>query len=274
MPSLILEHTDKTDARRIADGEKWLQSVYERYNISPGDYRGVEFIFRQCLMHERFNTSFAYENEEPIKFPVRKDKFGETIEDYISKNKSRVNYGLHPLSLQKMDRIKSAEQAIKNQYADIDKLKEFSSQLQKNGSDISLDDVLAHLDELKIKTNQKIEHSILNHEKHSLRQFIKITPKGEIIVTPRSFDFFKVYSLLMYCLMERTFLDPDRKTKRQKTYGINGYIAKKLEFEFGKRLGFRPTSGDVADKVANNQKELQNYKSKLKALGITELYSD
>jgi hypothetical protein len=73
MPSLILEHTDKTDARRIADGEKWLQSISERYNISHGYYRGVEFIFRQCLMHERFNTSFSYENEDPIKFPIRKD---------------------------------------------------------------------------------------------------------------------------------------------------------------------------------------------------------
>jgi hypothetical protein len=274
MPSLILEHTDKTDAHRTTEGKKWLQSVYERYNISQGYYRGIEFIFRQCLMHERFNTSFAYENENSIKFPIGKDKFRETIEDYISKNKSRENYGLHPLSLQKMDRIKSAAETIKNDHANIDKLKEFSSQLQLSGSAISPEDVLAHLNELKIKANKAVEHKILNHQKHSLRQFIKITPKGEIIVAPRSFDFFKVYSLLMYCLMERTFLDPDRKTKRQKTYGINGYIAKKLEFEFGKRLGFRPTSGDVADKVANNQKELQNYKSKLKALGITDLYSE
>lgn len=69
MPSLILELTDKTDARRIVDGEKWLQYVQERYNISRGYYNGIEFIFRQCLMHERFSTSFAYEKEEPVKFP-------------------------------------------------------------------------------------------------------------------------------------------------------------------------------------------------------------
>ena len=270
MPSLILE--TPADGRRIMEADKWLKYIYERYNISQQYYNGVEFIFRQCLMHERFKTSFMYENEEPVNFPIKKGQYLATLTNYLAKNKSRQYYGLHPLTLQKMDRIKSAEQAIKNDHANIDKLKDYFSQLQKEKSAISPDDVLAHLDELKIKTNNKIEHSILNSEKHSLKKFIEVTKKGEIVVSPKSFDFFKVYSLLMYCLMERTFLDSDRQTKRQQTYGINGYIAKKLEFEFGGRLGFKPRSSDVADKIAHNQNDLKNYKSKLKAIGIPDLF--
>lgn len=71
MPSLILENTDKIDADRIVAGEKRLQYIYELYNISKGWYRTIEVIFRQCLMHERFNTSFAYENENSIQFPIK-----------------------------------------------------------------------------------------------------------------------------------------------------------------------------------------------------------
>jgi hypothetical protein len=271
MPSLILENTNKTDSDRIVAGEKRLQYIYERYNISKGWYRTIEVIFRQCLMHERFNTSFAYENEKSIQFPLKNGL--TTINDYLDKVQTGKNYGLHPLTLQKMDRIKSAEQAIKNDHAHVDKLKDFFLQLQKTNSAIRPDDVLAHLNELKIKANKAMEHRILNDEKHSLRKFIEITKKGEIVVAPKSFDFFKIYSLLMYCLMEPFFLNLNReqKTKRLQTYGINGYIAKKLEFEFGQRLGFKPRSSDVADKIADNQNEIKNYKSKLKTLGILEL---
>lgn len=77
MPSLILE--TPADGRRIIEGEKWLQYIYERYNISQQYYNWIEFIFRQCLMHERFNTGFAYGNEEPVSFPIKKDKFIETL---------------------------------------------------------------------------------------------------------------------------------------------------------------------------------------------------
>lgn len=270
MPSLILEHTDKTDKKRIEQAKKWFADIQHFHSITKEHYIYNEIIFRQLIMHEKFNTAFTYENEQPITFPIKSGNFSDTTNPYLKKIGAGENYSIHPLALQKMDRIKSAEQAIKKQYADIDKLKEFSSQLQKNGSAISLIDLLAHLDELKIKTNDKIQDSILKSEKHSLKKFITITKNGEIVVSPKSFDFFKVYSLLMYCLMEPHWIGDLKvgKSKVKALYGIHGYIAKKINFEFGQRLGFKATAKDVADKVRDNENQIKNYKSKLKVLGL------
>lgn len=270
MPSLILELTDKTDERRIEQSHKWFSDISHFYSITKDHYIFTEIIFRQLIMHEKFNTPFAYENEKSVQFPIKSGGFNDFIQPYLKKIKTKANYGLHPLALQKMDRIKSAEQAIKKRYTDIDKLKDFFSQLQRDGSAISPDDVLAHLDELKIKTNERIQHSILKSEKHSLKKFITITKNGEIIVSPKSFDFFKVYSLLMYCLMEPHWTGGLEvgKSKLKALYGIHGYIAKKLNFEFGKRLGFTATAKDVADKVRDNENQIKIYKSKLKSLGL------
>ncbi len=266
MPSLILENTDPISEVRAREGIKLLRYARDTYNIYEARYKNIEFIFRQCLMHEKFNTPFIYEHEEPIKFPIKKDS--NTNSNYLDKIKTGKNYGMYPLSLEKMDRIKSAKEAIKNDHANIDKMNGLFLELQKNKSTISPKDVLAYLNEWKIKTNKDLEEKILNSKKHTLRKFIRISKNGEITVLPRSFDFFKVYSLLMYCLFEPYFLDETQKDKRRRTYGINGFIARKLKFEFGNQLGFNPTSDDVSSKIADNYKELENYKKKLKALGI------
>lgn len=270
MPSLILELTDKTDKKRLEQARKWFEDISFFYHISRERYIYTEIIFRQLIMHEKFNTAFAYENEKPIKFPIKGDKLTDIIDPYLEKIRTTENYGLHPLVLQKMDRIKSAEQAIQKRYANIDKLKDFFSQLKNDGTGISPDDVLTHIDKLKIKTNTEIQSRILKSEKHSLKKFITITKNGEIVVSHRSFDFLKVYSLLMYCLMEPHWIGglEAGKSKVKALYGIHGYIARKLNFEFGQRLGFKPTSKDVADKVRDNENQIKIYKSKLKSLGL------
>nr|BFD68730.1 hypothetical protein HAGR004_37520 [Bdellovibrio sp. HAGR004] len=192
MPSLILELTDKTDKKRLEQARKWFEDISFFYHISRERYIYTEIIFRQLIMHEKFNTAFAYENEKPIKFPIKGDTFTDIIDPYLEKIRTKENYGLHPLVLQKMDRIKSAEQAIQKRYANIDKLKDFFSQLKNDGTGISPDDVLTHIDKLKIKTNKEIQNRILKSEKHSLKKFITITKNGEIVVNHKSFDFFKV----------------------------------------------------------------------------------
>lgn len=123
MPSLILELTDKTDEKRLEQSHKWFRDISDFYSISKDHYIFTEIIFRQLIMHEKFNTPFAYENEMSIQFPIKSGEFNDFIRPYLKKVKTKESYGLHPLALQKMDRIKSAEQAIKKQYADIDKLK-------------------------------------------------------------------------------------------------------------------------------------------------------
>lgn len=110
MPSLILEHTDKTDDRR---------------------------------------------KDEP--FSLNRN-LKENIERHLGRIRSKNNYGFHRLTFEKKDRIKNAEQTLKSHYADIQ----------------------AHIEELKIRENKKMERAILVEKKIELKKFIKITPKGEI----------------------------------------------------------------------------------------------
>lgn len=139
MPSKILENTEPISEARAREGIKLLRYARETYNITEGRYRVIECIFRQCLMHEKFNTPFIYEHEDPIKFPIKKDS--DTINNYFDKIKTGKNYGMYPLSLEKMDRIKSAKEAIKNDHANIDKMNGLFLELQKNKSTISPKDV-------------------------------------------------------------------------------------------------------------------------------------
>lgn len=264
MPSLILELTDKTDTRRKEESENYFEKLASRFEIEKRKYINIEVIFRQLVMHEKMSTGFMYENDEP--FPLNKN-LKENIERHLGRVRSKNNYGFHRLSFQKKDRIKSAEKTIKNQYVDINKLKELSASLRLSGSLISMADIQAHMDELKIRANQKIEKAILTEKKIELKKFIKITPKGEIIVNAKTFDFIRVYSLIMYALMEPYFLNFNIKGK----YGINGYIAQKMNFEFGSHLGFRATSKLIADRVRDNHQILKHYQKRIADLGLTDI---
>jgi hypothetical protein len=134
MPSLILELTDKTDARRKDEAEDWLKKLASRFEIEKRKYVNIEVIFRQLVMHEKLATGFANENDEP--FPLNKN-LKENIEQHLTKVRSKNHYGFHRFSFEKKDRIKSAEQTIRNQYADIDKIKELSASLRLSGSSSS-----------------------------------------------------------------------------------------------------------------------------------------
>lgn len=269
MASMILEYQTKTDSHRIAESVKWFEDIEDRYEINKTKYIYLEVILRQLFIHEKMNTAFFYENEKQIHLTKNITDLRGEIDYYLKKLDPSKNYGCHSLDFEKKERIKSASDAIRKQHADIDKIKEFSRQLSKEGSAISINDILAHFDELKIQVNKKVERSILTTETHSLKKFIKITENGEIIVNHKAFDFIRIYSLLMYALMNPYFSNlSDGETRGT---GIYGYIAQKLSFEFGSRLGFKPSAKDIADKVRDNQQPLNHYIKKLADLGLAEV---
>lgn len=269
MPSLILENYKETDTRRIAEGDKWFAKILDRYELGKRKYLYLEVIFRQLIMHENMNTGFAYQYDQPIKISNDPRKLKEEIDLYFMKVESRKYYGYHQLNFEKKDRIKSAANTIKKQHADIDKLMDLSKQLQSTGSVISTEELLNYFDELKIKANEKVESKILTSKNHTLKKFIKITDKGEIIVNAKAFDFVRNYSLIMYALMNPYFLD--RHDGRSRSSGIYGYVAQKLSFEFGNRLGFHPTAKIVADKIRDNQQSLKHYTKKIANLGLANI---
>jgi len=181
MPSLILEKSlsgKSLKQRKRQAQEQWFSKLMALYSLSKNDYLYNEIVFRQLIMHEKFNTAFAYENEIRIQFPL-KGTINDIIDRYLKTDEAKECYGIFPLTFQKMEEIKKAEKAIKKRYADIDKLKTYFSRLQKNKSDISLDYVLTHLDKLKIQTKKIIESIILKSEKPFIKKFIKITNDGD-----------------------------------------------------------------------------------------------
>ena len=138
MPSLILEHINKTDDRRKDENEDWIEKLESRFEIEKRKYINIELVFRQLVMYEKIATGFVYENDEP--FPLNKI-LKENIERHLGGIRSKNNYGFHRLTFEKKDRIKSAEQTLKSHYADINKLKELSASLRLSGSLITIEDI-------------------------------------------------------------------------------------------------------------------------------------
>jgi hypothetical protein len=71
MPSLILEQplSGKALKERKKQPHDRFSELMAFYSISKNLYVYTEIVFRQLVMHENFNTAFAYKNEKPIQFP-------------------------------------------------------------------------------------------------------------------------------------------------------------------------------------------------------------
>ncbi len=268
-PSLILERYELTDAQRLRDAEKWLVWIEEYLDIKRDKYRTIEVIFRQLLIHPKLNTAFAYQFDEPFKLNSESKKIRSEVSSYLAKVTTKTNYGLHSLDLEKKERIKSAELFLKNEYASIKKMEEFARQIKTESSLISEKELITHIEALKLMAKEKIRSAIHESKIHTLKKFVEIKPDGSIAVKAKSFDFFITYCLLMTALWEHHFKDRSEVGTRQT--GINGFIARKLAFEFGKRLGFHPTSKDIADRVRDNHQLLKHYKKRIADLGLVDI---
>jgi|688.fasta_scaffold153062_4 hypothetical protein len=268
-PSLILEGYKQTDAHRLREAEKWLFWIKEYLEIPEDKYRTLEVVFRQLLIHPKMNTAFAYQFDEHFKLSSDSKKIKSDVSSYLSKVTTKSNYGLHSLNLEKKEIIKSAERFLKNEYASLKKMEEFALRIKKESSLISEKELITHIETLKLIAKEKIRSSIHDSKTHTLKKFVEIKSDGSIAVKAKSFDFFITYCLLMTALWEPHFKNRSEAGSRPK--GLNGFIARKLAFEFGKRLGFHPTSKDVADKVRDNHQLLKHYRKRIHDLGLADI---
>jgi len=268
MPSLILERYELTDAHRLRDADKWLSQIAEMFDINKGKYKNLEVVFRQLLIHPKMNTAFAYQFDEPFKIPTDSTKIKPEISLYLAKIESRSEYSLHKLDLEKKERIKSAELSLKKEYASIKKIEDFARRIKNEKSLISEKDLIAQIETLRAMAKGKAVSSIHQSNTHTLKKFVEVNQDGSISVKVKAFDFFATYCLLMTALWEPYFLD---RTPHGRQTGINGFIARKLAFEFGKRLGFHPTSKDVADRVRDNHQLLKHYKKRIVDLDLADI---
>lgn len=271
MPSLILENYVLTDAHRLREAEKWLSKIQEMFDINRSKYINIEVIFRQLLIHPKMNTAFAYQFDYLFRMPTDSSKMKSEISLYLAKIESRSEYGLHKLDLEKKERIKSAELSLKKEYASIKKIEDFARRIKDEESLISEQDLIAQIEGLRAMAKGKVVSAIHASKTHTLKKFVEVNQDGSISVKAKAFDFFATYSLLMTALWEPYFLD---RTPHSRQTGINGFIARKLAFEFGKRLGFHPTSKDVADRVRDNHQLLKHYKKRIVDLGLADISLD
>lgn len=267
-PSLILEKYELTDAHRLKEAEKWISKIQEMFDINRSKYINIEVIFRQLLIHPKMNTAFAYQFDEAIMFPTDPKKLKSEISLHLAKIESRSEYGLHKLDLEKKERIKSAELSLKKEYASIKKIEDFARRIKNEKSLISEKDLITHIEALKAMAKGKVTSAIHGSKTHTLKKFVEVNQDGSISVKAKAFDFFVTYILLMSALWEPYFSD---RTPHGRQTGINGFIARKLAFEFGKRLGFHPTSKDVADRVRDNRQLLKHYKKRIVDLGLADI---
>lgn len=267
-PSLILERYELTDTHRLQEAEKWLFRLSDRFDINRDKYIRLEVLFRQLFIHPKMNTAFSYQFDEPINFSSNHADLRKTIDSYLARVESKKNYGFHKLDLEKKEKIKSAEVKIKKDLQAIEQIAEFTKKVVAEGSLIPESKLIGHIKLLKKISTAALHKNIHESKSHTLKKFVTIDENGVISVKAKSFDYFITYSLLMTALWEPFFLF---RSDSKGQLGLNGFIAQKLLFEFGRRLGFNPTSKDVADKVRDNQQSLKHYKKRLNDLGLSDI---
>jgi hypothetical protein len=227
IPSLILEKYELTDAHRLNEADKWLSQIAKMFEISKTKYKNLEIIFRQLLIHPKMNSAFAYQFDEPFKIPTDPTKIKSEISLYLAKIKSRTEYGLHKLDLEKKERIKSAELSLKKEFASIKKIEDFARQIKGQESLMSEKELIAHIQALRATAKGKVATAIHQSNTHTLRKFVEVNQDGSISVKAKAFDFFATYCLLMTAIWEPYFLD---RTPRRRQTGINEFIARKIAF--------------------------------------------
>lgn len=267
-PSLILERYELTDAHRLQEAEKWLFRISDRFDINRDKYIRLEVLFRQLFIHPKMNTAFSYQFDEPIKLSSNPADLRKAIDTYLARVESKKNYGFHRLDLDKKEKIKSAEIKLKNDLRAIEQIAEFSKKVVSEGSLIPEQQLTAHIKLLKKMASETVRKNIHESNSHTLKKFVTIDENGAISVKAKSFDYFITYSLLMTALWEPFF---SYRSVGKGQLGLNGFIAQKLMFEFGRRLGFNPTSKDVADKVRDNQQLLKHFKKRLNDIGLSDI---
>lgn len=267
-PSLILERYEQTDSHRLQEAEKWLFRISDRFDINRDKYIRLEVLFRQLFIHPKMNTAFIYQFDEPMNFSSNHADLRKAIDSYLARVESKKNYAFHRLDLDKKEKIKSAEIKLKKDLQAIEQITDFTKKVVSEGSLIPEQQLIDHIKLLKKISTEDLQKNIHESKSHTLKKFVTIDENGVITVKAKSFDYFITYSLLMTALWEPFFLF---RSDSKGQLGLNGFIAQKLLFEFGRKLGFNPTSKDVADKVRDNQQSLKHYKKRLNDLGLSDI---
>lgn len=269
----------KTDPKS-ADG--LFYNALELRGIEFEAYSYFEVLFRQLMMAKHWNTGIDYTDNKNLKSfcgnmspSQRMDK----IKTHIALNGKKANYyGFNRLTLDKKEKIKKIEIDLKKAAANIQVLKDRAKELTQNETDfVDLESEM----ELVHKNLIKRKNKELSEGVYRGKGFVYINPKGELVMDLKKFHFLKFYAVIYFHLMNPYFSslnnlrtrdeepsEHDLKIESQ-VDGFRGFIARKLNFEFQNRLGFKMTSHFIC-KLLINYKSINHIPDEIESMKIVD----
>lgn len=258
-------------ARLFGEPEKWCDHILSRYGLTYSSYVAFEVIFRQLMMHPKLKTGFVYQFDEAnsqLSGKMNPPNRLAEIEKHLGNLPSAEYYALHPLSFAKADRIERVQLSLSKQFDDISRLIDIASSGITEKENIELIDLSLELETLK----KKVAARALNKLKISGRKlngFAKVNEKtGELKINVTRFEFFRHYCILYYELL-LPYFKMNNIRDEAKNRGLYGFIAAKLNFEFGSRLGVKFTADMVSERTDSMEK-LKEYVGAPIKLGLID----
>lgn len=266
---------------KTADG--LFYNALEMRGIDFQSYAYCEVLFRQLMMARQFHTGIEYAEAKNLKLfcgnmsPQRRT---EIIKNHIASIGKKANqYGLNRLSIDKKEEIRKFKIGLEKATDDLYALKRRAKELTQNERDfVDLESEVELLHKNLIKRKNKE----LSEGVYRGRGFVYINEKGELIVDVKKFHYLKFYAVIYYSLMSPFFnsfntlrdfkaepTDWDLKNEGKENDGLKGFIARKLNFEFQNRLGFKPTSQFIS-KLLKYSKTLNDIPEKIVHLKIVD----
>ncbi|NOT80481.1 MAG: hypothetical protein HOP07_15930 [Bacteriovoracaceae bacterium] len=241
-----------------------------KYELNAKTYSYIEVLFRQLMIDEQMGAKIRYENDSSdLKLfcgNLEPEERVGRIEKYLGNISNRDSYAFQRLTFEKKSEIKKLEIKYKQAVENIEAFKK--QMLETVGDEMDLVDI-TNLVETTHKNMVADFNKNIKEKSFAKSEFVKINDRGEILVNPTRFHFFKFYCLIYSCLMEQYVgalndFDSDARTN------LNGFIGRKLIFEFQGRLGFRPTSGKISQKISDSKTftHVPEYIDKIKIIDV------
>lgn len=254
------------------------------------EFRGIEFeayayfevLFRQLMMAKHWDTGIEYTENRNLKSfcgNMSPQQRMDRIKSHIASIQPKANrYGFNRLTIDKKAKIKTIDIQLKKAVADIQVLKNRAKELTQNETDFV--DLEAEIEMLH-KNLIKRKNKELSDGVYRGKGFVYINPKGELVMDLKKFHFLKFYSVIYFHLMNPYFSTLNNLRTRDEEPnehdlvvesqidGFRGFIARKLNFEFQNRLGFKMTSHFIC-KLLINYKSINHITDEIESMKIVD----
>ncbi len=274
LPNTSQGNEDTNDRAR----SKFL-SRFSGFNLSKDAFLYYEVLFRQLMASEQARTGFRYENEilciEDFCGKMSPSNRVDKIKAYLAKHPNRSDFGFSQLTFEKKSTVRKIEIDVKRAMKDLEFF-EATARKSMEESESKLIDLTDPLKDLRDKVLKNLKKDLAKETKSS--GFLTLSKDGVLSINITRFEFLRHYAQLYSGLLEAHFAlasedfeEKESEESEQKNhrvaYGIQTFIAEKLNFEFGNRLGMKLGAHHIRPKLDMRLKNsLELLPSKIKII--------